>query len=108
MARYGSEFGCRQLPNSFLNLLSEWREAHPRILLRFFEMSEAHELRTALAERRIDAAVVARQAVWSGAVSVPVYREPIGALPNGHNLVRVPEPDVEGSAFADPVDAELG
>jgi DNA-binding transcriptional LysR family regulator len=80
--------GIRLPPTAdpFLNLLSEWREAHPRILLRFFEMSD-HELRTALAERRIDAAVVARQAVWSGLVSVPVYREPICvALPNGHDL----------------------
>jgi DNA-binding transcriptional LysR family regulator len=71
-----------------LDLLMEWREAHPRILLRFFEMSD-QELRAALSERRLDAALVARHAIWPGEMSVPVYRESISAaVPDGHGLAR--------------------
>jgi DNA-binding transcriptional LysR family regulator len=56
--------------------------------LRLFELND-HELRTALAERRIDAALVTRHSLWPSAVSVPVYREAIvAALPCEHPLTR--------------------
>lgn len=74
------------IAGSVLDLLIEWRRRHPGILLKFFEMND-HEIRAALAERRLDAAFVTRHALWLGATGVPIYREAIAAVfPSGHAL----------------------
>jgi DNA-binding transcriptional LysR family regulator len=71
---------------SALRLLREWRQRHPGILLRLFEMND-HEIRMALTERTIDAALVTRRPLWPGAIAIPIYREAIlAALPNEHAL----------------------
>jgi DNA-binding transcriptional LysR family regulator len=54
--------------------------------LKFFELND-HELRLALTERRLDAALVAHHALWPEATSIPIMRETItAALPIGHAL----------------------
>jgi DNA-binding transcriptional LysR family regulator len=74
------------LTGPLLDLLIEWRKVNPGILLTLYEMSD-HDIRRAIAERTLDAAVITRHALWSGATSAPIYREAItAALPIGHAL----------------------
>src|ERR1700733_9810291 len=66
--------------------LTDWHTHHPTIALKFFELSD-RDLRLALTERRLDAALVTRHALWPGATSIPLIREAItAALPDGHRL----------------------
>jgi DNA-binding transcriptional LysR family regulator len=67
-------------------LLSTWREMHPDVLLTIFEMNE-RDMQAALAERRLDAALITSHTLWPHATSEPLYRERIvAALPQGHRL----------------------
>ncbi|CAM5291076.1 MAG: LysR family transcriptional regulator [Rhizobiales bacterium 65-79] len=67
-------------------LLSRWREMHPDVLLTIFEMNE-RDIQVALADRRLDAALMTSHTLWPHATSEPLYRERIvAALPQGHPL----------------------
>lgn len=69
-----------------LEILSAWRQVHPGILLRLFEMND-DELRSAIAERRVEAAFVVGHALWPGSTHCHVLRERIwAAFPTGHFL----------------------
>lgn len=81
--------GVRMPPiaSLLLDMFSDWRQGHPNIALKLFELND-HELRHTLAERRLDAAFVTKHTLWPGATGVPVYREAIvAALPLSHPLV---------------------
>lgn len=67
-------------------LLATWHIFAPEVTLGLFEMND-NEIRLALAERRLDAAFVARPTIWKEAVVAPIYRERIlAAVPLGHRL----------------------
>ena len=71
-----------------LDIFTEWRRLRPEISLRLFEMHD-QGIRLALAERRIDAAIIARPSQWPGATGLEIYRERfIAAVPVGHPLTR--------------------
>lgn len=70
------------------SLLIHWRNKHPEVMLTISEMNE-EEVQSAIRERRIDVALMIRHSVWSGAASVPLYRERvIAALPSVHPLLK--------------------
>jgi DNA-binding transcriptional LysR family regulator len=70
-----------------LNLFTNWRQQHPDIALKLFELND-HELRHTLAERSLDAAFVTKHTLWPGATGIPIYREAItAALPQNHPLI---------------------
>ena len=67
-------------------LLFGWREKHPEVVLTIAEMNE-WETQTAIAERRIDVALMTSHTLWPDAVSSPLYRERIvAAIPSEHPL----------------------
>jgi len=72
------------------SLLGTWRVATSDVDLVVHEMND-HELRGALAERRLDVAFVPRHALWPKATSIPAYREAlVAALPSAHPLATNP------------------
>jgi DNA-binding transcriptional LysR family regulator len=67
-------------------LLIGWREKHAEVVLTVAEMNES-ETQTAIAERRIDAALMTSHTLWPDAVTSPLYRERIvAAIPSEHPL----------------------
>lgn len=68
-------------------LLSAWRDQHRAVSLSVHEMND-HEINAALAERRLDVAIVTRHSTHPDSITVPLYRERLFvALPEGHRLV---------------------
>ena len=69
-----------------VRLLSDWHEQCPDVRLTIHEMND-HELRLALTELRIDAALVVNHARWLGSWGMALLRERIyAALPSDHPL----------------------
>lgn len=72
------------------SLLRNWRRNHPNVLLTVFEMND-RDLAAALAERRVDVALMVSHAVWPRAASVPLYQERLqAALPVAHPEAEAP------------------
>jgi DNA-binding transcriptional LysR family regulator len=77
------------------DLLLGWREKHPEVVLTIAEMNE-WETQAAIAERRIDVALMTSHTLWPDAVSSPLYRERIvAAIPSQHPLAEQEELDWE-------------
>jgi DNA-binding transcriptional LysR family regulator len=67
-------------------LLAAWHNQHPDVVLTLHELND-NEISAALAERTLDAALVATHTLRRGANTIPVYRETlVAALPQGHSL----------------------
>jgi DNA-binding transcriptional LysR family regulator len=67
-------------------LLAAWHNQHPDVVLTLHELND-NEVSAALAERTLDAALVATHTLRRGANTIPVYRETlVAALPEGHSL----------------------
>ncbi len=78
------------------NLLFEWREKHPEVVLTVSEMNE-WEIQTAVRERRIDVALMTSHTLWPDAVTVPLYRERmVVAMASEHALSAREALDWEG------------
>jgi DNA-binding transcriptional LysR family regulator len=68
------------------SLLAGWHEASPDVALTVVEMND-NDLRAAFTNRRVDAALIPRHALWPSAHALPVYTERIcAALPVAHAL----------------------
>jgi DNA-binding transcriptional LysR family regulator len=68
------------------DLLSGWREKHPKVGLTISEMNE-WEIQAAVQERRVDVALMTSHTLWPDAVTAPLYRERIvAAIPCEHPL----------------------
>lgn len=69
-------------------LLAGWRRLYPAVEIVIHELNE-RDIVTAIEERRLDVAFLAKQALWPRAVADPVYRERLlAALPKSHRLAR--------------------
>ena len=69
-------------------LLRGWRSNNPDVVMSVYEMNE-RDILTAIEERRLDLAFIAKHTLWPRAVSIPVYRERLlAALPKEHKLAR--------------------
>jgi DNA-binding transcriptional LysR family regulator len=67
-------------------LLRAWRTRHPQIRLKVHELNE-RDIISAIEERRLDLAFMAKHTLWAGAASIPIYRERLLlALPKTHPL----------------------
>jgi DNA-binding transcriptional LysR family regulator len=68
------------------SLLRAWRTRHPQIRLKVHELNE-RDIISAIEERRLDLALMAKHTLWAGAASIPIYRERLLlALPKAHPL----------------------
>ena len=73
-----------------VSLLGAWHAEHPNVVLTVSEMND-RDLAAALEERRLDAVLTFRQAVWPHATSLPLYRDRLlAALPAAHPLAAQP------------------
>ena len=70
------------------SLLRAWRTRHPQINLKVHELNN-RDILSAVEERRLDLAFIAKHTLWAGAASIPIYRERLLlALPKVHPLGR--------------------
>jgi len=70
------------------SLLASWNQQNPGVGLTLHELND-NELYEGLAERTLDAALVAAHTLRSGANAVPIYRDAlIAAVPERHPLAR--------------------
>ena len=69
-------------------LLADWHQQHRGVALTIFEMNE-HEIRAAIHDRRIDAALMTCHMQWPDVASALIHREQLFvALPRTHPLAR--------------------
>jgi DNA-binding transcriptional LysR family regulator len=67
-------------------LLAAWRSRHPAVGLTLHELND-NEIFTALADRSLDVAFITTHSPRRGAITVPIYREPlVAAIPHDHKL----------------------